>query len=154
MVTIAQSTVREIMGDVEFPALIEEYAAEVAVPGMPPPNARMEVYLRMEGSGMLRAFSAVVGNSLVGFISLIAPVLPHYGATVAVSESFFVKREHRKSGAGLKLLRAAEIAAKELGSPGLLVSAPSAGRLCELLPRCGYAQTNVVFFKRFDECLN
>ena len=149
---IARTTVREVMGDVEFPALMAEYAAESAIEGMPTPNAKMELYLHMENLGLIHGFSAVVGNSLVGFISLLAPVLPHYGATVAVCESFFVTKRHRKSGAGLRLLRAAETMAAEMGSPGLLLSAPVAGKLAELLPRCGYTEASRTFFKKVSPC--
>lgn len=148
--TVGKSTVRAIMEDQGFPELVAEYAREAAIEGMPAPDARMPVYLHLEALGALHAFSAVLGNSLVGFISLLAPILPHYGATVAVSESFFVASAHRKSGAGMRLLHAAEVLAAELGSPGLLVSAPFAGRLATLLPRCGYVQTSSVFFKKGD----
>ncbi len=39
--------------------------------------------------------------------------------------------------------------ARELGTPGLLVSAPMGGSLAEVLPRRGFAETNRVFFKGF-----
>lgn len=151
---VAKSTVSEIMGAPEFPALVREYAREVAIAGMPPPDAKMALYQHLETVGMLHAFSAVIGGNLVGFISLLAPPLLHYGTAVAVSESFFVANGHRKSGAGLRLLRAAEDMARTLGSPGLLVSAPIAGRLAELLPHCGYTETSRVFFKRSAEWVN
>ena len=144
---ISPSTVESIMGAPEFPALVAEYAAESAIDGLPAPDARMSAYLHLEALGMFHAFAAFDGSTLTGFISFLLPVLPHYGVGIAVSESFFVAREHRKSGDGLRLLRAAEIKARELGSPGLLVSAPFAGRLFELLPRCGYVETSRVFFK-------
>jgi hypothetical protein len=79
---------------------------------------------------------------------VLAAPLPHYGRTVAVSESFFVAKAHRASMAGLKLLAAAEALACRIQSPGLLVSAPSGGRLAELLPKCGFVETNRVFFRK------
>lgn len=145
------STVRGIMCAAEFPELIEEYAAEAKIEGLPPPNAKLETYLHFEAVGMLHAFSAVLGNRLVGFISILAPTSPHYGAIIAVSESFFVARADRASGAGLRLLRAAEHKARELGSPVLLVSAPMGGRLFEMLPRCGYTESSRVFCKRLHD---
>lgn len=132
----------------EFPTLIEEYAHESAIEGFPPPAAKIESYRAFEFSGALHVFAASSGGALTGFISLLAPVLPHYGVPVAVSESFFVAQAHRKTGAGLKLLRAAEDEARAIGSPGLLVCAPFGGRLCEILPRRGYVETNRVFFKK------
>ncbi len=148
---VSQSTVEGIMAAPAFDALVAEYAAEAAIEGLPPPNAKLEAYLQLEAIGLLHAFSAIAGGSLVGFISLLASPLPHYGLPIAVSESFFVAQAHRKSGAGLRLLALAERKARELGSPGLLVSAPFAGRLFELLPRCGYAETSRIFFKRLTD---
>jgi GNAT superfamily N-acetyltransferase len=148
MLTVAPSTVAAIAGAREFAALAAEYAAESAIDGLPPPAAKMETYRQLERAGMLHAFGANLGDTLVGFITVLAPVLPHYGVPVAVSESFFVAQAHRSTGAGLRLLRAAEGKARTLGSPGLLVSAPFEGALFKVLPRVGYVETNRVFFKK------
>lgn len=146
---VQPTTVAEISAAASFPALLAEYAAESSIEGMPSPNARMETYRELEAKGMLHVISAVNDDGeLVGFISVLAAPLPHYGMSVAVSESFFVAKAHRGSGAGIKLLRDAEERARVIGSPGLLVSAPYAGKLFELLPRLGYAETNRIFFKR------
>jgi GNAT superfamily N-acetyltransferase len=145
---VQSSTVAEVLASPRFPELAAEYAKESAIEGMPPPAAKMETYRHLERVGMLHVISATSDGHLVGFITVLAAPLPHYGMAVAVSESFFVGKEYRKTGAGLKLLRAAEDKARELGSPGLLVSAPFAGDLFHVLPRVGYAETNRVFFKR------
>lgn len=148
MLTIAPSTVAGISNAPEFPALAAEYAAESAIDGLPPPAAKMATYRQLERAGMLHAIAARHDDALVGFITVLAPVLPHYSVPVAVSESFFVARAHRCTGAGLRLLRAAEDKARALGSPGLLVSAPFEGNLFKVLPRVGYVETNRVFFKQ------
>lgn len=97
---------------------------------------------------MVHVFSAVKDHELIGFITVVAPVLPHYSVPVAVVESFFVAAAHRYGGPGLRLLVSAEKQATEVGSPGLLVCAPFRGRLHELLPKCGYVETNRIFFKK------
>lgn len=148
MIDIEQRTVDGIVGAPEFPELIEEYARESAIDGMPPPQAKIEMYRTYETLGILHAFVAIDGGALVGFITVTAPILPHYSMPVAVAESFFVGALHRKGGAGLKLLEMAETRARLLGSPGLLVSAPMDGRLFEVLPRRGYRATSQIFFKR------
>lgn len=146
---IERTTVAAIEAAAEFPALLAEYAAESAIDGMPSPQARMAQYRDLEARGVLRAIAATTeGGALAGFISVLLAPLPHYGIPVAVCESFFVAKAHRASLAGLKLLAAAEGLAGEANSPGLLVSAPWGGKLFELLPRCGYAETNRVFFKK------
>lgn len=139
--------VDDILGAPAFPALIEEYAAESKIDGMPHPRIKLETYRQYESSGMLHCFAADVDLDLVGFITVIAPVLPHYSVPVAVVESFFLAARYRASFLGLRLLATAEKRAAEVGSPGLLVCAPFGGKLFELLPKCGYVETNRVFFK-------
>jgi GNAT superfamily N-acetyltransferase len=148
MTTVREVSVFDVLGAPEFPALIEEYAREGSIEGMPAPKAKIESYAAYDQSGMLHVFAAKEGPELVGFITVLAPILPHYSCPVAVAESFFVAAAHRAGGPGLRLLAAAEQRAAEVGSPGLLVCAPFAGRLFELLPKCGYVETNRVFFKK------
>lgn len=148
---VGASTVAGIMGAPDFDALVAEYAAEAATEGLPPPGAKMATYQHLEAIGMLHAFSAVIDSALVGFIALVAPTLPHYGATIAVSESFFVAKAHRGTLAGLRLLAAAEHKALALGSPVLLVSTPFNGRLFHLLPKLGYVESSRVFCKRLAD---
>lgn len=145
---IQPRTVDEIAAAPNFDALLAEYAAESALEGLPPPSARLETYRKLEMGGLLHVLAAIHEGALIGFISVLAAQLPHYGIGVAVSESFFVAKAHRHTLAGLRLLAAAELKAKELGSPGLLVSAPFGGKLFEVLPKLGYTETNRVFFKR------
>lgn len=148
---IHQTTMAELWGHENFERLLIEYAAESAVDGLPPPRGKLENYLQLEGTGLLHAFKALRFGALVGFVVVLAPELPHYSRLVAVTESIFVARRHRKSGAGLRLLRRAEARARDLGSPGLLICAPLGGQLVEVLPRAGYAETNRVFFKRLSD---
>jgi len=145
---IVPATVAGIQHAATLPRLAAEYAAESRIDGLPEPMAKWDTYQHLEAAGALHVFGAAVEGALVGFISVLAPILPHYGAVVAVCESFFVAREWRHTGAGLGLLKAAEDKAREIGSPGLLVCAPFEGDLFKVLPRRGYAETNRVFFKK------
>lgn len=145
---IRKCTALEILSNPCFPALRDEYARESSIHGLPDPAEKMEMYVAMDGGGILHIYGAFWGDELVGFVAVLAPVLPHYGVTIAVTESLFVASAHRKTGAGLRLIRTAERHAKDIGSPGLLVSAPFGGRLATLLPRIGYNETNRVFLKR------
>src|SRR5690606_9497097 len=78
-------------------------------------------------------FGARVDGVLVGFIVLLTSMNPHYSVVLGAVESFFVAAAHRKSGAGVKLLREARRAAKDRGAVGLLVSAPFGAELSVLL---------------------
>jgi GNAT superfamily N-acetyltransferase len=149
---VGASSVAEITGAPGFADVAREYEAECKIAGLPAPVSRFDTYMKLEQTGTLFAFSATVAGRLVGFLSLLCPEIPHYGRQLGVTESFFVARAHRKTGfAGLKLLRLAEKKAHEIGSPGLLVSAPSGGPLAAFLPRAGYAETNRVFFKKVGD---
>jgi GNAT superfamily N-acetyltransferase len=146
---IQRCTVPEIMEAPEFPDLVQEYTAESKVQGMPTPNARIATYAQWETTGMLFSWSATEDDKLVGFLSFVAPILPHFDRQTAVCESFFVAKSSRPTGAGLRLLAAAEEAARDIGSPGLFFSAPIGSRLEELLPKCGYRPVSHTFFKGF-----
>jgi GNAT superfamily N-acetyltransferase len=144
---VRQCGISEVLNSTE---LLDEYASESAIDGLPLPSAKVEMYLHMESVGALHTIGAFLNDELVGYITLLSPVLPHYSVLVTVAESFFVAKKYRKTGAGLKLLHAAEKYAKELGSPGLLVSAPFGSDLAEVLPRVSYVETNRVFFRNFN----
>lgn len=142
---------RAVLADIEaspdLPALLAEYAAESANDEIGPACPQIETYRAMEAVGMFHAFAARLDDRLVGFMFLLLPVLPHFGKLVGVAESYFVAAEHRKTGAGLRLLHAAEEAAREAGAVGVLVSAPTGGILERVMPGIGYRETNRVFFK-------
>ncbi|MDR1125294.1 MAG: GNAT family N-acetyltransferase [Deltaproteobacteria bacterium] len=149
--TVRPISVAEAFASREFSALCREYAAECAIAGLPDPKEKLSAYLALEagGSDVFHAYGAFLGDMLIGFAVLLTPVLPHYGTAIAVAESLFVGSAHRKTGAGMLLIRQAEKRAREVRSPGMLFSAPSGGRLAVLLPRIGYRETNRVFLKEF-----
>lgn len=149
---IAKATVQEIMTAPEFPALIDAYAAESAVEGLPSPMAKLEGYRALEFTGVIHVFSAVENGALAGFITVAAPPSLHFSVPLAVTESFYVTPAHRGL-TGLRLLATAERQAKDCGSPGLLVTAPLGGKLCRLLecPKLGYRPVGMTFFKALTD---
>lgn len=151
MASIRRCTIAEIEAMPNIHKLLDEYAAESSpsIKGVPSPAAKVDMYKAMENNGTLCVIGAFHEDALIGFIIILKPLLPHYSIVIAVAESFFVAKAHRKTGAGLKLLQTAEDYAKGIGSPGLLVSAPFGGVLAEVLPHVGYVETNRVFFKGF-----
>lgn len=146
---IKKCLLSDITDDKDFLELLDGYAAESAMTGLPSPRAKLEAYAILEKSGSMHLFSARVAGNLVGFINVLLYVLPHYSEQVAVTESFFVAPNARKSGAGLGLLRAVEEFSANTRALGLLVSAPVGGILEKVLPNKGYNETSRVFFKRF-----
>ena len=147
MITVEESTWRDFENDPGFVPLTEQYAIECGIAGLPQPRAKIDLYRSIYSTGLLSVIVARKEGYLIGFVSVLSSTLPHYGVVMSMTESLFVDEVFRNTGAGLKLLRAAEEKAKESGSPGLLVSAPTGGVLAEVLARMDYRETNRVFFK-------
>lgn len=150
-VDIRKCTISEMEKMANLPEILEEYSKELIVKGAPPACAKMELYHQLEAAGVLQCFGAFIYDVMVGFVTVLITVLPHYGVAMAVTESYFVMKDFRGTGAGLKLLRHAESHAKSQGSPCLLVSAPTNGTLAEVLPHAGYVETNRVFFRSLKD---
>lgn len=142
-------TISDLESQPHIHEMLDEYAQESAIHGLPHPKVNIETYRALEKVGAIHILGAFLEEKLIGFFVVLSPVLPHFGVKVAVAESFFVSKEHRKTGAGLKLLKAAEAYAMAVGSCGLLVSAPMNGILSEILPNVGYNETSRVFFRSF-----
>ena len=148
--SIRPCTVEQFAAANNLEELFAEYANESAIAGMGQCNVQMDIYRQMEAAGMLHPIAAYQGDEMVGFIALLISPVPHYGQLVGTTESFFVAKKARAGGTGIKLLRAAEDKARELGAAGVFVSAPVGSRLAAVMPHVGYRQTNEVFFRGFE----
>lgn len=148
MVEVRQCSFLEVGAFKELPALVDEYAAESAIGGLPTPHYVPENYLPLERAGVAQLIIATNEDRLIGFVVVIVTINPRYDVPVAAFEVFFVGSEYRKGGAGMLLKRAAEETAKAMGAIGIFAGAPIGGRLEQILDRCsGYRETNRVFFK-------
>lgn len=145
--TIGRETIADIEASPELPALLAEYEAESAKSGIGPACPDIATYRAMEAGGLLHPFTARLDGRLIGFLFLLTTVLPHFSRLVGVSESLFVAAEHRKTGAGLRLIRAAEELARAAGAPVLLISAPVGGVLERVVHGIGYRDASRVFYK-------
>lgn len=141
-------TYKELHADPALPGLLDEYAEECSLEGLPVMVSE-DIYYKMEEQGLVTVLAAFDGGELLGFVSVLVTVLPKYSLPVAATESFFVASKHRHTGAGLRLLRGAEKLAVAQGAAGMMISAPSGSRLAEVAPRSGYEESNRVFFRRF-----
>lgn len=145
--TIRSCTVAEVEQSSTLQELLAAYSEESSIPEFGTASPDFAAYQAMEAAGALHLVGVFTPN-LVGLASLLVYGLPHYsGRRVCTMESFFVSPAYRDGGTGLKLLRAAEARALELGAAALMVSAPVNGRLAQVLPRSGYRQTNEVFLR-------
>lgn len=146
-ITIRHVSFAEIEASPTFRALLDEYGQESAIPEFGTQSIQRDIYLALEQSGATRVLAAFHGDELIGFVSVVVSVIPHFGKMSATTESFFVGRAHRKTGAGMALLREAEKHAAAMGAIGLFVCAPVASRLAKVMPHIGYRETNHVFFR-------
>ena len=140
----------ELEGDPQWPGLVAEYAHECHIAGMPPCDYQGDIYRAMEKTGMVRLIGAYLDGTLVGFCNLLVSRLPHYGKVVGTAESLFVAKAHRRTGAGIGLIRTAERTCAEAGAVAMLMSAPASGSMERLMPHLGYRHTNTVFFRAFE----
>ena len=147
---IREVTCTELSAAPEFSSLLQEYAEECSLGGLSV-EVSEDIYYKMEESGLLTLLAAFDDDELLGFVSILVTVLPKYSLPVAATESFFVASKHRRTGAGLRLLRAAEKVAASTGAVGMLVSAPSGSWLAKGAPRSGYEESNRVFFRVFAD---
>lgn len=145
---IRKLTANAFFSDPAWPALRAGYAAECGTKGLTPTES-MPMYNAMEQAGLLLFFGAFINGKMVGFVTVLSNIMPHYDKRISIVESIYVAPEHRKSGAGLRLIRHAERVAREISSPGLFMSAPAGSRLEKVLPRLKFRHSNTVFFKEF-----
>lgn len=149
--TIKKCSLSEIESTPNFDALLDAYAQELVVEGAPPFRAKLEMYRQLESLGAMEIFGAFWDDMLVGLVTVLVNVFPHCSVVMAVTESLFVFREHRKTGAGTKLIRTAEKNAHDRGSGWLFISAPFGGDLAEILSHSdNYQETNRIFFRNLS----
>lgn len=143
---IQSITAADFFAHPDSPALLDAYARECATAGLPPYNPHRESYAAMEANGMLHSLAAIDdAGRMLGFLALLTILNPHFSVVLGVTESWFVAPEHRATGAGLALYRAAKELAKERGAVAMFVSAPNGGQLASVMDRMGVTETNRVF---------
>ena len=93
MTTIRRITFNELCGDPEFQTLVDEYADESAIKGMPEKNPDINAYNTMERIGMQHVFAAYADEKLVGFVIVLITPVPHYSCKMGSTE---ITMAHRK----------------------------------------------------------
>lgn len=147
-VVVRPCTYSDVEAAPAFGVMLDEYGDESSVTASWRPVPQGDTYRALEAAGVLHVLGAFDGDVLVGFLSILVTVLPHFGRRAAVTESFFVAPVARKTGAGLALLHKAETLAASLGAEGLLVSTPIDGALDHVMAcSSSYRPSNRVYFK-------
>lgn len=149
---VRRSTFHEITAEPAFDALMAEYAAECAISGLPTPHYDRGMYKLFEDQQMMISLAAYTEGELIGFAAVLVVMNPHYSHKIANTESFFVGKAHRATGAGLVLKRRIEQEAKEAGAVGLFICTPIGGKLAAVMATDRkYKETTRVFFQSFPK---
>lgn len=144
---VRQVDYKTLHTDPHFGVLAEEYKRS-STHILPDPSGQESMYLQMEQSGVLTIMAAYEEDRLIGFLSMLVSVLPHYGVQVGATESYFVAEKYRATGAGLRLLKDAEKAAEAQGATAMLVSAPIGSRLDTVLSnKTSYEPVNTIYVR-------
>ena len=135
-------------GAPNFAELVSEYAAEAGLDGMPTPEPHLETYRTLDKAGIMTTLCAYQDGVIVGFLTVLVSVIPHYSVPVAHLESFFVLKKSRASGAGMRLIYKAEEVVTGKGAVGMMISAVVGGQLEGVLMRiASYKLTHSGFFR-------
>lgn len=140
-------TVAEFFERPEANDIIAEYTAESGNPDLGSAMPSQQQYEQMESSGILSVLGAFEGDSLVGFVSVVVTMYPHFGKLVGSVESIWLRKNKRAGGAGLRLLKAAFANAKERGAVGCYLGARFGSRQHKLYERL-FQPMNVLFWKK------
>ena len=147
MVEIRACTVAEVFDNPAATALWNEYAREAAMPGLGVHDPQVAQYAQLEAVGVLHTLCAFIEGELVGLVTVLVSMSPHWGRLMASTESFFVRDKARHTGAGLALLEAAEAHCTALGVHNLFIIAGMNSRLIKIIPHRGFTECHRVFHK-------
>jgi len=147
---VHSTTIAALEASPGFSELLQQYEAETLIPGVPSPEVNLESLRQLEEADAIHVLAATSEGRVIGYLALLAPFLAHYGRAVAVCESFVMSKAHLDTGDGLKLIRAAEDKAREIGAPGLLMTVDLGTDWPDLLWRIGYEERSRVFTKNLS----
>lgn len=149
MCEIREISFTEFSNSSSYSGLIDGYESECTYEGFPPANLNKDLYKKLNDMGILKVFGAYLGDLLVGYCCLLISPNLHFSAPIGTVESFFVFKEHRNTGAGLKLLKAVEHVSKNNGAISLSLSTKKNSLLEKVMEGMkDYHQSNVVYMKR------
>jgi GNAT superfamily N-acetyltransferase len=138
----------DILDSPEAADLLKEYGEECSIPEIGSICPQRDLYARMESTGLMGSFGMYLDDVLIGFVTLLFFVLPHYGKKVANVESLFLARAHRRGRLGYELLVKAESVAREAGCSVVLYNARAGSKFERLLTTSSrYERTNSVFLR-------
>lgn len=131
----------------EMLPLLQKDWEEVGDPTLPL-DPDIDAYLNLESNGVIKTFTARVGEKLVGyFVVICSPSLQSRKAKVATNDVIFVDKDYRKRLVGPRLFKFVEKCLKEDGYDRLYVATTEKHKIDDGLNRMGYRKIETRFEK-------
>ena len=136
MVEIKQEFITQIQD--EITPLLQEDWEEIGEDHLPL-NPDFESYGDLEANDLLKIFTARIEGKLVGyFVVIYVPSLQSKGKFLAINDTIFVSKAHRRKMIGPRLFRFAEKCVKQDGLDRLYVAITEKNDIGDNLKRMGY----------------
>lgn len=143
---IELTTVADLHAKPGFQSMIDEYA-KLAIKSLPVPLFQKENYLPLEKAGLLTVWCCMYGGMVVGFASCLISRIPHYGISIAIAESLFVRECVRANGDGIRFIDAIERHAATNGALAVFFSCPVGSEFKTVLERRNYSAETTTYVK-------
>jgi GNAT superfamily N-acetyltransferase len=142
----------EILSAPNAQELFSEYESECALPELSPICPQADLYEAMEKGGGMQAFGVYEGEKLIGFMTVLVWIVPHYGKRIASTADFFLADAFRIKGIWPKMMATIKEYAKSKGCVSLQCTAPVGSRFDLLMGlnknRC--RKTNHVYLWKIE----
>lgn len=145
MITVRIESLGEVRGELE-PLLWAHYDEVALYKDSVPLDVDWERYAALDQLGMLKVFTVRSGETLVGYaVFFVGPHMHYRRTSYANNDVLFVHPRYR--GAGIRLIRFAERALKEMGVERILFHVKVDHDFRPILHRMGYADEDVIVGK-------
>jgi GNAT superfamily N-acetyltransferase len=105
-------------------------------------------YVILENMGVFQAFTARIAGAIIGYAAFMVTQSMHSRSLrMAVCDTIWVAPEHRRTGAGVRLIRFCEAHYRAAGCGMICIAAKTLNRVGEMLERLGYGESERTYTK-------
>lgn len=131
--------------------LIREHLKETdkRLPNFDEAEVNLDLYTAMEAQGAFTIFAALDGDNLAGYLALFIHETPHIrGYLQGMADGLFVDKAYRKGSVAVRLIKAAEQYAKDVGCSSLTLCFKADNAHEEFCKSSGFAPDDILYSKR------
>jgi GNAT superfamily N-acetyltransferase len=144
MITIRPVVPTEVLPEIKALMAAHWRETESSIGDGPDPQA--ELYKAGEDAGVVVAFGAFDGETMVGYVTVFVTSQMHYGFLCANHDTLFVHKDYR-GRTGIALVRAAEKESALRGAKFIAWHAKIGSAFEQLLRRMNYPSEEIIFRK-------